>query len=285
MAFFKNKNKGFTLIELLVVVGIIGILASVIIVNLNSVRDKSRIAAGRQFEANIYHEAGDMLVGEWNFEEGSGILANDLSGNGNSGSVAGSSAWSTDVPSGVGHSIQLNGSSNYVQVPYSSSLSPTSAVTFGAWFKTNNISLVQKIIAKSESGGYQLSLNGGSCPANTFCALVSVGGNYYYASYPISSISSGRWYYGLGSYDGETIRLFLDGKEVASNASPSGNISYSVNNPLCIGNEPGSATCSDGDYFNGYIDNVRVYAKSLTAMEIKKIYLAEKEKFDELAKR
>ena len=40
-----KKNKGFTLIELLVVIAIIGILASVVLVSLNSSREKAKRAA------------------------------------------------------------------------------------------------------------------------------------------------------------------------------------------------------------------------------------------------
>ncbi|OGE76667.1 MAG: hypothetical protein A3C85_04040 [Candidatus Doudnabacteria bacterium RIFCSPHIGHO2_02_FULL_48_21] len=57
------KQKGFTLIELLVVISIIGLLASVVLVSLNSARDKAKIAKA-QAELNQFVKAAQAAQGE-----------------------------------------------------------------------------------------------------------------------------------------------------------------------------------------------------------------------------
>ena len=64
-----------------------------------------------------------------------------------------------------------------------------------------------------------------------------------------------------GTYDGSTLRLFVNGGQVASTAM-SGAIAPSTG-PLRIG---GNSLW--GEYFQGRIDEVRIYNRALTTAEI-----------------
>lgn len=270
------------MIELLVVVSIISLLSSIVLSSVNTAREKARVAAGRSFSAQAFRVAGDMAAGVWDFNEGSGNTAADRSGYGYNGTVTIGASYSTDTYSGTGWSLSLNGTSGWVDVPYYPNLAPVSGVSFGAWFKANNLSNNQRIISKTEGGGYHLSLNEGSgfCPGGAvLCALVFAGGTYHGAVYPLSNLAQGKWHHAMASYDGETLKLYVDGKEVASNTAPSGGVQYAVLNSLCIGTEAGSGTCTASSAFNGLVDEPRIFAKGLTASEVGKIYALEAPRF------
>ena len=269
------KNKAFTLIELLVVISIIGLLASIVLVSLNSARDKARIAADQEFEATVYHSEGYDPLGIWTFDECSGSVAHDTSGNGNDGVLSGTPlpVWTTDTPSGVGCALQFNGTSNYVIVPDSPSLSNSSDVTISLWVKMNTPDVYQDIVSKGtcNNGWYDDSYVLCVAPGLSFLFYVSNtgGGSFSEAAVGTNSKDFNKWIQivAVASSADSSISLYEDGKLVTTSGYSNGIQIQSQ--PLIIGG-------GRGFYFNGEIDNVRIYGKAFSVAEVQKMYALEK---------
>ncbi|MFA6095874.1 MAG: LamG domain-containing protein [Candidatus Paceibacterota bacterium] len=218
----------------------------------------------------------DGLVGYWPFS-GKDISwttgrVYDRSGNNNSGIITSLGTTSAPAAGAIGQALSFDGSTSLITVPYSAVLAPTAGVSFGGWFKTTNKALAQRIVSKTETGGYTLALNeGANC--TDLCALVRVGGAYHAVTAPLSSITNNKWHHVMATYDGETSVMYLDGVQTGSNATPSGAIQYATTNPLCIGREPSGTACDQfTDLFNGALDEIRVYNRALSASEVKRLY-------------
>ncbi|HRH69169.1 MAG TPA: LamG domain-containing protein [Flavobacteriales bacterium] len=88
-------------------------------------------------------------------------------------------------------------------------------------------------------------------------------------STPTSSISSGTWYHIAATYDGSSMRIWLNASLMAEN-QVTGTMGYHPEGPATIG-----STSTGGDPFSGWIDDVRIYDQGLSGDEILDILLEE----------
>jgi sialidase-1 len=208
------------------------------------------------------------LVGHWTFD-GSDMVPNirDKSGQGNHGYHL-NGATSTIIGK-LGQAVKFLDTDNYVQIPFSSSLQPNT-ITVSTWFKTDTVGQGEgHIVSAQEGGGFTLTYDDSDdgCTTDALNWIVRTGGTYFCADYLKSNFTSNTWYHAVGTYDGDTALLYINGVLVDTETGPSGNISYGASAPLCIGVEAAATSCTGGSHFEGSADDVRVYNRALSASD------------------
>jgi hypothetical protein len=196
------------------------------------------------------------LVVAYGFNEGSGSTTADASGNSNTGTVSGA-AWTTSGR--YGSALSFNGSSNRVDINDANSLDLTTGMTLEAWVYPTTLSGWRTVILKEASGGLAYALyayDNAPRPA----AYINTGGSDLSAA-GTSGISLNTWTHLAATYDGSTLRLFVNGTQTGSRTA-SGSIRVSTNYLRIGGNTLW------GEYFSGLIDEVRIYNRALSQAEI-----------------
>lgn len=153
----------------------------------------------------------------------------------------------------------------YVRILDSNFLTPTSSISFGCyikcdWATTSNF----RFVSKTQGGGYQIGLNEGTY-YNNFGVLINI--NNVYSTLTHSNITTG-WHYNMNTYDGQTFKLYFDGKLIKS-IGVVGNIRYAISNSLLLGAEPANyLDVAAGSYLTGEIGLVQLYNRALTEAEV-----------------
>jgi len=217
----------------------------------------------------------DGLVARWDFSSN----AFDTSGNGNHGDVQGGVAPTADRFGNPGSAYSFDGTSGYIDVAYAESLNPTAAITITAWFKADSFALGSyswpPILAKYGSGlgGYDLAIQKvyeGTPRIGSSVCTTGEGWLTLHDWPPAEPVSAGIWYFTAMTYDGSALTSYSREKDETSlivlSMSGSGGLvtsSYDLN----IGRSPYNTS----RYFNGVIDDLRIYDRALSSTEIEQI--------------
>ena len=198
------------------------------------------------------------LVAAYNFNAGAGTTLADASGRGNNGTISGAT-WTTGI---FGGALAFNGTSSWVTIANSSALNLTSGMTLEAWVKPTSLSSDWTTLLMKEGGNApSYGIYATDDAANPPAGFVSTSGMYRSAQ-GTSSLPVNQWSFLAATYDGSVLRLYVNGT-LAASTSVSGAISAS-SGALRIG---GNSVW--GEYFNGVIDQVRIYSRPLNQGEIR----------------
>ncbi len=199
--------------------------------------------------------ASSGLVGSWHLNENGGVAAVDSSGKGNTGAVTGG-AWASGKFGG-GYNP---GGTGTIIVPSSASLNPAAGLTIEAWiYPTQFSGSWRRIVGKGYQQQYDLSLEDTAFPASAYFNLKISGTNYEVLC--LDCLSLNTWYHLAATFDGTTMRLYVNGQLVDSGTHPG--TMDTTSNPVGIG-----CGTSGSAQLIGTIDEVKIYSRALSQAEI-----------------
>jgi hypothetical protein len=206
----------------------------------------------------------DGLVGYWKFDEGSGTVAFDSSKNNNHGILVNDPLW---VSGKYGAALDFDGIDDFVWIE-TNFLTFSNAVSVECWIKVKgSTGDHQTFLAHSYGGTHSYCLEF-QPDGHTVQFALHTGGSCFAVSNV--TVPFGEWTHLVGTYDGSTVCIYVNGNLSGQNPQ-TGSLDL-VNKPLQFGSHD-PAVVGDRNWFNGTIDNVMIYNRSLTAEEIALHYL------------
>ena len=207
--------------------------------------------------------AQESMLGWWKLDETTGTTANDDSAYGNDGSLQNmdGSEWTTGR---IDNGLDFDGSEDWIDTTIASNLSIT--VTMTAWFKSDAAGtigddyLAQRFLTQrrtATSSRLALGINNDRVAVYWYD-----GGSFTQES--TTPLVAGVWYHAALTYDGATIRLYVNGAEEGNWAEAT--MSTPSANTFEIGAGGGVRL------FAGVLDDVRLYDRAVCAAEVAVIY-------------
>ena len=278
------KNKSFTLIELLVVIVIIGILAGVIMISTSSSIDKANIAKSKVFEESVQNNLAVNMVSRWKLDEIDKPTAGktpDAWGS-NTGTL-GDGATATTFPTlKTSNECVSDGCYNfdggdYINLGNDSSLNITNELTISVWIKPYNVSAdCSRIVHKADTSG--LLRGYGIVQSYTDGKFVG----FYQKNYSTIEftkrtsvfLKNNQWYNIVMTWNGiesdSGISMYVNGINSSEDATGSDYGYGATGAGINIGKRMGQNDL----FFNGLIDDIRIYDAALSSSQIKQNYIA-----------
>ena len=201
-------------------------------------------------------------VAHWTFDDGAGTVALDSSGNASDGILMGDPQW---VPGARGGALEFDGIDDYVDCGNPAVLDITGDITLMAWIKVAAFTKTWETILGKGDDSYRMSRGPGDGDSIHFGANGT--GDNLNAS---TVVTTNTWRHVALVYNGASKTIYIDGVEDARDAS-SGNINSSGYN-FYVGQNSQQAD----RYLTGLVDDVRIYNKALSPLQIRELAVAPK---------
>jgi endo-1,4-beta-mannosidase len=215
--------------------------------------------------ASIIPNIDNSLVSWWRMDEANSTTVFDYI-NRNNGTITGGA---TQITNGkLGKAFDFDGNGDYVTILNGQSINITNALTISGWVYIKNNTNFMHLV--SRSGGTNERTYSSYVSAGKINFVINsdgtIGGGKTATANDVSPLN--EWVYYAGVFNGTTSVLYINGVLQATQTSYTGTIFGNSDENLYIGGLAGL------QYFNGSIDDVMIFNRSLSADEIKSLYNA-----------
>ncbi len=205
------------------------------------------------------------LVGYWSFDDGTGTNATDFSGNGNTGTLINSPSW---IAGKRGTALDFDNSTNYLDFTDSPTPALSGAMSACAWVKPRTIAdssdtdIIVAYLTVSGTSPYYMALDLGG---ELQFAWTDDSVAYEFWETNDDAVVTNIWQHVCAvRSDGDSVILYVDGVAHPTNNTNDEAVTTTTSGRLAIG----AASGFDVYYFDGGIDDVRVYNRALSSSEV-----------------
>jgi len=207
------------------------------------------------------------LIGWWKLDETSGREVKDSSGNGNLGKIlSGMPRWQSSGGK-IDGALRFDGKGDYVHVANESNFDFAGEVTVAAWIKVNRFDKEWQAIVTKGDSAWRIQRHQDTAAIEFACTGLQVpGGSQYGGLYGNKAVNDGKWHHVAGVYDGEKMYIYIDG--IVDVSQPASGAVATNDQPVFIGENAEI----NNRFWNGLIDDVRVYNYALSEGRITALY-------------
>jgi hypothetical protein len=213
-------------------------------------------------KCRTWEPEGLAEAAHWMFDETAGMIAADSSNNGNHCMLIGDAKWMNCCGRLCG-AMDLDGDGDYLMRDMAAGLNfAPYSFSVCAWIDAREVTGSWRTILEYDRGGH-----------NWFGIWLNKDGKFHFrvgrdTCNSVQILNSDKWYFLTGTYDAAsgTMSVYINGQFDSLGTYSSG-FDLPVNSKVTIG----VRGWEDGEYFNGLIDDVRIYDRVLSANEIKEL--------------
>jgi prepilin-type N-terminal cleavage/methylation domain-containing protein len=217
----------------------------------------------------------DSPIALWHLDEVAGPTAADSIGTNNGTDINAPTVGAASLlPNASGKSVTLNGTTQYVSVPYSASYNPTGSITFEAWAKASGGQGTYRGVIGDQNtvpgqGGFQLYFKDTN---QILCRVYgNPAGNFNIDALSNSAITLGTTYHVVCVWDGvaKTLKQYVNGVLQTSTGSGDATNFYVPQSAKRMTIGAGDNDAANPSFlFPGTIDEVAIYGSALSQAQV-----------------